>query len=345
MGSGTHIAPRTPGGRSPAARLGAMSSLRTAYRPLWRRAVGVNLAIFAVGTAALVLSPATVSARPLASEVVVLLVGLAVMTLANALVVRSLVRPFDQLVHRLDHELSADPIELLPAGDDGIAGRVTASVNDLLGRIEREQRAAGASALAGQEGERSRIAQELHDGVGQSLTAILLESGRLADSAHVEPADVGRIRDVARVSLDEVRRVARQLRPHVLEDLGLRSALAALTTELFEHGGTHARRTISPALPDLDETTELVVFRVAQEALTNVARHAGAASVEVRVSPRGEDVVLTVTDDGRGIAAGVEGTGLRGMRERAGLVGGAVDVARREGGGTVVTLAVPVVPR
>ncbi len=181
--------------------------------------------------------------------------------------------------------------------------------------------------------------------MGQSLTAILLEAGRLADAARVEPADVARIRDVARDSLDEVRRVARQLRPHVLEDLGLRSALAALTTDLFEHGGTHARRAVSPALPDLDETVELVVFRVAQEALTNVARHAGAPSVEVRLSPRGEDVVLTVTDDGRGLEPGDDGTGLRGMRERAGLVGGTVDVARREGGGTVVTLVVPVVPR
>lgn len=322
-----------------------MTSLRSAQRPLWWRVVAVNLVIFAVGTATLVFSPATVSARPLASEVVVLLLGLAVMTVANALVVRSLVRPFDQLVHRLDHELSADPIELLPEDDDGIAGRVAGAVNDLLGRIEREQRAAGASALAGQEGERARIAQELHDGVGQSLTAILLEAGRLAGSDDVAPEDVGRIRDVARDSLDEVRRVARQLRPHVLEDLGLRSALSALTTDLFEHGDTHARRSISPALPDLDETVELVVFRVAQEALTNVARHAGAASVELRLTPRGGEVVLVVADDGRGVPRGADGTGLRGMRERAGLVGGTVDVARREGGGTVVTLVVPVVPR
>jgi two-component system sensor histidine kinase UhpB len=322
-----------------------MTSLRSAQRPLWWRVVAVNLVIFAVGTATLVFSPATVSARPLASEVVVLLLGLAVMTVANALVVRSMVRPFDQLVHRLDHELSADPIELLPEDDDGIAGRVAGAVNDLLGRIEREQRAAGASALAGQEGERARIAQELHDGVGQSLTAILLEAGRLAGSDHVAPEDVGRIRDVARDSLDEVRRVARQLRPHVLEDLGLRSALSALTTDLFEHGDTHARRSISPALPDLDETVELVVFRVAQEALTNVARHAGATSVELRLTPRGGEVVLVDADDGRGVPRGADGTGLRGMRERAGLVGGTVDVARREGGGTVVTLVVPVVPR
>ncbi|WP_107772421.1 sensor histidine kinase [Nocardioides sediminis] len=322
-----------------------MTSLRAVQRPLWWRVVAVNLVIFAVGTAALVLSPATVSARPLASEVVVLLLGLSVMTVANALVVRSMVRPFDQLVHRLDHELSADPIELLPVDDDGIAGRVAGAVNDLLGRIEREQRAAGASALAGQEGERARIAQELHDGVGQSLTAILLEAGRLAGSEHVAPGDVARIRDVARDSLDEVRRVARQLRPHVLEDLGLRSALSALTTDLFEHSGTHARRTVSPALPDLDETVELVVFRVAQEALTNVARHAGASTVELRLTPRGEDVVLEVADDGRGVPRGAAGTGLRGMRERAGLVGGTVDVARGEGGGTVVTLVVPVVPR
>ena len=317
-----------------------MSSLRPAYRPLWWRVVAVNLLIFAVGTAALVFSPATVSARPLASEVVVLLLGLAVMAVANALVVRSLVRPFDLLVHRLDHELSADPIQLLPEGDEGIAGRVTAAVNDLLGRIEREQRAAGASALAGQEGERARIAQELHDGVGQSLTAILLESGRLADSEHVEPEDVGRIRDVARDSLDEVRRVARQLRPHVLEDLGLRSALAALTTDLVR-----ARRDPRPAVaqpgaarPRRDRRAGGLPGGAGGADQRRPARR--GVVVEVRLSPRGEDVVLTVTDDGRGLAPGDDGTGLRGMRERAGLVGGTVTSRAREGGGTVVTLVV-----
>ena len=150
---------------------------------------------------------------------------------------------------------------------------------------------------------------------------------------------------MARDSLDEVRRVARQLRPHVLEDLGLRSALAALTTDLSEHGGTHARRAVSPALPDLDATVELVVFRVAQEALTNVARHAGAPLGRGAARPaRGRRRAHRRRRRPRP-RPGDDGAGLRGMRERAGSSAAPLDVARREGGGTVVTLVVPVVPR
>ena len=179
----------------------------------------------------------------------------------------------------------------------------------------------------------ARAAQELHDGVGQSLTAVLLE---LAGSP-----DLDRVREGVRSSLDEVRRVARHLRPHVLEDLGLRSALASLTQELFATGGVHVRRAAVPGLPKLSDETELVVFRVAQEALTNVARHAHATTVDLNLGVQGGDVVLTVADDGRGMPPDADGTGLRGMRERASIIGGSLDVRRREGGGTAVTLRVP----
>ena len=330
MGNVTHVGCET----------GGMTAQPPLHRPLWWRVVAVNLAIFAIGTALLALTPATVSQRPVASEVVVLLAGLAVMAVANAYVVRSLVRPLDTLVDRLDRDLAASPSERLPVAD-GIAGRVTGAVNDLLARIDAGQRAAGASALAAQEAERARIAQELHDGVGQSLTVILLEAGRLADADVVTGDDAARIRETARHSLEEVRRVARQLRPHVLEDLGLASALSALVGDVFGHTDVQARRTVSPAVPPLPDEVELVVFRVAQEALTNVARHAGARRVEVGLTPQGDCVVLTVEDDGHGIDDLADGTGLRGMRERAALVGGELDVRRRGEGGTRVRLMVP----
>ncbi len=317
-----------------------MFSLHPVHRPLWWRVVAINLLIFAVGTAVLAFSPATVSQQPVASEGIVLGLGLTVMTVANAYVVRSLVRPLDTLVERLDQDLSVDPRHQLPAVD-GVAGTVTTAINELLARIDAGQRAAGASALAAQESERARIAQELHDGVGQSLTVILLEAGRLAESPDLTPADVVRIRETARDSLDEVRRVARQLRPHVLDDLGLNSALAALTSELFDQGAVLASRRISPGIQKLDDAVELVVFRVAQEALTNVARHADASRVEIGLAPSGAGVVLTVDDDGRGLPHGADGTGLRGMRERAALIGADLDVGGREGGGTRVSLWVP----
>ena len=268
--------------------------------------------------------------------------GLVVTAVANAFVVRSMVRPLDELAARLDREGSFGTASRLPVEGDGIVARLSRAVNDLLERLEEGRRQAGVAALAAQESERARIAQELHDGVGQSLTVILLEAGALAGRSQVDPAELDRIRELARTSLDEVRGVARQLRPHVLEDLGLRSALSALTTELFGHGDTHVRRGIAPGLPDLEEATELVVFRVAQEALTNVARHAAAATVEVRLARVGDRVELVVADDGVGIPNGADGTGLRGMRERAAVIGADLTVGPSGSGGTLVRLQVPV---
>lgn len=300
------------------------------------RVIATNGLLFAFGTALLAFSPATVSSRPVLSEVVVLGVGLTVIIVANALLVRAALKPLDRLVVDLQRNRAADNLAPVAVPRGGIAHTVATGVNELLARIDDGQRAAGVAALAGQEAERSRIAQELHDGVCQSLTALLLELGRIDDPA------LENVREGLRTSLEEVRRVARQLRPHVLEDLGLRSALAALGTDLFAHVPTHVVRGIVPGLPELDEATELVVFRVAQEALTNVARHADAETVNLTLAMRGDRLVLTVSDDGRGITMGAPpGSGLRGMHERAALVGGDVRVARREGGGTVVTLEVP----
>lgn len=302
---------------------------------LTARIIAINGLLFASGTALLAFSPATVSSRPVLSEVVVLGVGLAVIIVANGLLVRASLRPLDRLATDLERRRAAKSLAPVAVPDAGIAHTLATALNDLFSRIESEQRASGVAALAAQEAERARVAQELHDGVGQSMTALLLELGRVDDPR------VDSVRDGLRLSLDEVRRIARRLRPHVLEDLGLRSALAALTTDLFAHVPTDVVRGITPGLPQLDEATELVVFRVAQEALTNVARHAGADTVHLSLARRGDWLVLIVSDDGHGIPAGADGTGLQGMRERAALVGGHVTVSRRDGGGTVVALEVP----
>lgn len=304
---------------------------------LFTRVVVINGVLFAVGTALLAFSPATVSSRPLVSEVVVLVVGLTALTAANALLVRRSLRPLDKLVADVESLESTDASARVGEPGDPLAGTLARAVNGLLDRVDSAGKERAIAELAAQEAERSRIAQELHDGVGQSLTAVLLEVGR----PDARPEDV---REQVRASLEEVREVARRLRPHVLEDLGLHSALAALTTDLFGRSGTHVKRGIAPGLPELDDATELVVFRVAQEALTNVARHADAATVSLSLALRGERVVLTVADDGRGLPTGADGTGLRGMRERAALVGGTLQVVRRDGG-TAVVLEVPVVGR
>lgn len=306
------------------------------------RVVLTNGLVFGLATAVLAISPATVSSPPFPSELFVLLIGLGVLIVANTLLVRSALVPLDRLVGDLERARSTGPIHRVPVPDTGIARQLATAVNDLLDRIERAQRDTDAAALAAQEAERSRIAQELHDGVGQSLTAIILELAPLSERVSEPTASaLRRIREQTRESLDEVRTAARRLRPHVLEELGLRSALAALTTDLFRNTNVQVRRSVTSELAELDSKVEVVLFRVAQEALTNVARHAGATTVELTLAMHGAEAVLTVVDDGRGIRSGVDGTGLRGMRERAALVGGTLQVSRRDSGGTVVRLSVP----
>jgi two-component system, NarL family, sensor histidine kinase UhpB len=216
--------------------------------------------------------------------------------------------------------------------------------NDMLSRLERERRDATRRVLAAQEGERLRIAQELHDEVGQTLTAVLLQLGRSA--RHADPelgAELLETQETARASLEDVRRISRELRPEALDDLGLTSALVALTERFAQGPGLTVRRNLDRELPPLTEEAELVIYRVAQEALTNVARHSGTDRAELALTSANGLLTLRVLDQGKGFdPQRAEGGGLRGMRERAVLVGARLVVTPRPGGGTEVRLTVPV---
>src|SRR5690606_37758771 len=115
--------------------------------------------------------------------------------------------------------------------------------------------------------------------------------------------------------------LVRRLRPGVLDDLGLVSAVTSLATEFATHTGLRVRRSFDADLPTLDREAELAIYRVAQEGLTNAARHAEAQNVEVSLHADGGNVVMEVSDDGRGVGAALEGAGIRGMRGRALRVG------------------------
>jgi two-component system sensor histidine kinase UhpB len=276
------------------------------------------------------------------SEVVVVAVGLAVVLVADVLLVRWALAPLQRLVVRLaaiDRPVEPD----LPAEGAGPVRGIAAGVNDLLGRLAAERRTGDARALAAQEAERHRIAQELHDEVGQSLTVVLLGLKRMEALAPPKLLpELEAVRESARAGLDDVRRVARRLRPAVLEDLGLASALAALVHDFAAHSAADVRRSFTPGLPPLSREAEVVLYRVAQEALTNAARHADPSMVELSLHKVGDHVVLEVRDDGRGFAEAADGAGLMGMRERAALVGAALSVESRPRAGTTVRLAVPV---
>ena len=140
-----------------------------------------------------------------------------------------------------------------------------------------------------------------------------------------------------------MRRIARELRPEALDDLGLHNALITLCSRVAAQGGVRVERRIESGLPPLDPDVELVVYRVAQESLTNVVRHAQATRAIVSLEPADGWVVLRVSDDGRGLPEPLpKGTaGLGGMRERALLVGGRLAIASEPGEGTEVELRVP----
>jgi two-component system sensor histidine kinase UhpB len=150
------------------------------------------------------------------------------------------------------------------------------------------------------------------------------------------------LRETARHGTEEVRRIARRLRPEALEELGLPSALAALATATGEQARLRVRRQLDD-IQSLTAEQELVVYRVAQEALTNVARHAGATTVDLRLEHSEPNTLLTVTDDGRGLAPGTlpSASGIRGMRERALLIGAGLTISPPPGGGTCVALTIP----
>ena len=229
-------------------------------------------------------------------------------------------------------------------GDEEVVALAEA-FNEMLDRLEGERRDSGRRALAAQEAERRRIARELHDEIGQLLTGLILRGETLARRAPEEVReDIVGLREGAREAAEEVRLIARRLRPEALDELGLQSALLALCTTVAERAGLEVERRFARDLP-LTAEEELVIYRVAQESLTNVVRHAQARRVVVTLErDRDRGVVLTVRDDGVGLPAEVadDSSGIRGMRERALLVGAQLRVSAVEPHGTEVALRVPV---
>lgn len=314
---------------------------RTPAGALFGRLVLINGLVYTVGTVVLALSPVTVSSPILLTEIPVLIVGLLVILVAHALLLRRSLAPLDALttlMERVDLLRSRDRLDDRGNGD---LTRLIGTFNAMLDRLEAERTASSADALAAQEGARRRIARELHDEVGQSLTAVLLGLRSVTDRAPAELRDdLLVVTETVRSGLDEVRRVARRLRPDVLDELGLASALSALTTEFTDVSGVPVSRSLPPELPGMSEEIELVVYRITQESLTNAARHAGASAVQVLLEIAARELTLQVRDDGRG-GPHPEGAGIRGMRERALLVGARLEIVAPAEGGTAVALTVP----
>ena len=306
---------------------------------------GANAAVLTVATAALILTPVRVSSEPALAEAVVLAGGLAVMLALQLLLLRRALAPLRTLADVMGEVDLREPGRRLPASERGAAeiAVLTDAFNAMLERLEHERADSARRALAAQEDERVRIARELHDQVGQTLTALTLQAERAAQMRPADPALVARVADAALQALDDLRRIGRELRPEALDDLGLGNALITLCRRMSAPSGVRVVPTLEPGLPALAPETELVVYRIAQEAVTNALRHARAERVDLELTAHAGEVQLTVRDDGIGMPGEVRpgAAGLTGMRERALLVEGRLALRTPPGGGTEVVLVVP----
>jgi two-component system, NarL family, sensor histidine kinase UhpB len=310
--------------------------------PLFWRVFAVNAGLLTAIAVLLIVTPVTISFPIALTEALIVVAGLAVTVAVNAVLLRRAFVPLGRLAHRMEMVDLLRPGQRLQVIRTDEVGRVVAAFNRMLDRLERERRESGRRILAAQEAERVGIARDLHDEVGQVLTGVLLQLNAIAESAPEQRTDLDDARQAVRRALDEVRRISSELRPEMLEHLGLVSALIELSTSFERVAGVRVERQFTTSLPKLAPEIELAIYRIAQESLTNVARHAAATRVTITLERGHHSVVLRVSDDGRGFAdMPVEHGGLRSMRERAILVGAALAIKESPEGGVEVRLEVP----
>ena len=309
---------------------------------LWR-VFAANVVVFVVAVVLLAWTPATVHRVATPGELLVLVLGLLVMLIIDLLLLRRAFGPLRRLASVMSEVEPGQPGRraTTEANSGSEVAALAEALNSMLDRLEGERRESSRRALAAQEGERTRIARELHDEIGQTLTAIALRAERAAAGPAEQRDALAEIARQLTGSLEDVHRIGRELRPEALDDLGLVNALIALCSRVDQPNGLRVRRDLDWGLPALSAEEELVIYRVAQEGLTNVLRHAHATLATVSLKHGDAGVVLTVSDNGRGLPAEVTETGLLGMRERAMLIGARLEIRSQPGGGTSIVLAVP----
>jgi two-component system, NarL family, sensor histidine kinase UhpB len=290
-----------------------------------------NGAVLLIIALLLLFSPVEIDFPVTSTQAVIIVVGFVVSVALNYVLLRPVIAPLRRLEDTMRAVEPREPGRRLtiPHADADVTA-LTEAFNDMLDRLEDERRDSGRRVMAAQEEVRRRIARELHDEVGQVLTGVMLG---------LEDPEA---RESVRRSLDDVRRIAGELRPQTLDELGLQSALRSLCTTVEATRGLRVERRLELGDAELTPEVELVVYRVAQESLTNVMRHAGAAEALLSLEQVDGAVRLIVRDDGRGLDGEGNGAGLAGMHERAMHIGGRLAVRAAPGGGTEVVLDVPV---
>jgi signal transduction histidine kinase len=237
---------------------------------------------------------------------------------------------------------------------DGVVGDITQrKLAEEKARHAFEQlRALAAHTEGVREEERKRVAREIHDQLGQALTALKIDlSGLLREFHSCDQAHPGKAESILRLvdeTIQSVRRISTELRPGILDDLGLVAAVEWAAEEFQARTGTECRLELPEGDVAADPAQATAIFRIFQETLTNVARHANATRVDVRLADGNGGLVLEVRDNGAGISAEKlsqgQSLGILGMRERAALLGGVLAIRGAAGEGTAVEVRIPEVP-
>lgn len=306
----------------------------------------VNLLLIAVAVLAALLASNPDSVEEGAATGLVLGFALAATVAVNVFLLTRRFEPLEDLVVTMEEaDLSRPAAKQLPERARGPeeVRRLQHSFREMLERLELERRNAARASLDAQERERARVALDLHDEVNQALTGLIMriEAMRRSNPDPGMEAELAETGAVAKRAMEELLGLARRLRPTTLDDLGLEAALGSLVEEVGRDTELVAVFEAEGDPSGLDSDLQLISYRVAQEALTNCAQHAGARHVRVRlISLASGGVELRISDDGEGFDLDTdnEGLGIAGMRERAMLCGGDLLVESRHGAGTRVTL-------
>ncbi|MEA2151498.1 MAG: two-component system, NarL family, sensor histidine kinase UhpB [Solirubrobacteraceae bacterium] len=280
-------------------------------------------------------------------QFLVLIAAILTTILANNFVMRRRFAPLESLTRTMECiDLTMPGMRAQPsAGEPADIARLRESFNLMVSRLEAERMGTAAAVLRAQESERARVARDLHDEVNQALAAVSIRLAATAEGAPPEFAEeLAETQRLATQAMQELLGLARDLRPAALDDHGLLPALRTQVRLFGERFGIPAQFSADGTRLFLGEFEQLVVYRVVQEALSNAARHAHAGRLKVAVTGcNGAEVRVTIADDGDGFDPNRPrdgGSGLAGMRERAMLAGGRLEVRTVAGGGTTIELVV-----
>jgi two-component system sensor histidine kinase UhpB len=335
--------------------------------PLFQKILFANLAVVALGAVAgTLITVWHVRTYPddIHIELIVLFVaaGVFVSYVINYWVLKQALIPLDRLQDAVDRVREGEPgvrVELGEVSDERF-DRLAETFNEMLIRLEQdaaEMQQLTRRLIGAQEEERLRLARELHDEAAQALTSLLVRLRLLERAGTPEDAQtrVQELRQLTAAALEDVRRVALDLRPTILDDLGLGPALEWRVDEFNKEGSTQGSVTVSGLDKRLAPETELALYRVGQEALSNVHRHANASHVWVLLERSNGTVTVEIRDDGAGFVphqvagevgdAGTHcGMGLLGMRERMATIGGDLVIESTPGRGATIRASAPMAP-